>query len=335
MTDQTSPDSGARAWLWRVLTGIPRSHHSHGSAGQSSCSRARGLATPLHLASLHGKNVPPFAPLVPSLGGSWFSQNKHIMGLPENRGHGANPETGHFLLCSLFSSGDEGLAASKGHSLWCVSWPSSCPAGGWMPTSPGSRHEQISGESQRPLLTVPCSWWTIWAREPGKSALQCGIRPCEPSSPGLWVRHPHALGRGEPADTRRGGAGEPPALGSPPPPSPALSLHMHKPALLRRGVGGGRTERASGACCPLTLQLEDPIGLSKSRRAVQWNPELGRWAWFHLSPWALLLVTVHQNHQKQVSASQWGRQTEASVVFLWPLNTVGALKLLITLQKLI
>ena len=55
-------------------------------------------------------------------------------------------------------------------------------------------------------------------------------------------------------------------------PEPAHAQTCPPPA---EGGGGGHTERASGACCPLTLQLEDPIGLSKSRRAVQWNPELG------------------------------------------------------------
>lgn len=87
---------------------------------------------------------------------------------------------------------------------------------------------------------------------------------------------PPCIGQGgDPADTRRGGAGEPPALGSPLSPSPAVSLHMHKPALFQ-GVEG-HTERASGACCPLALQLEDPIGsLRESRRAVQWKPDRGR-----------------------------------------------------------
>ena len=79
---------------------------------------------------------------------------------------------------------------------------------------------------------------------------------------------------GDQQTPREEGLASPLPWARPSPPSPALSLHMHKPALLQ-GVEG-HAERASGACCPLTLQLEDPIGLSESRRAVQWNPEHGR-----------------------------------------------------------
>nr|CAI9695955.1 unnamed protein product [Rangifer tarandus platyrhynchus] len=93
MTDPAVPDSRACAWSWRVLTGIPMSHHSRCPVGQSSCSPAWGLAMPLLHASLRGEDLPPLTPLVSSLGGSCFSENKYILGLPENRGRGANPET--------------------------------------------------------------------------------------------------------------------------------------------------------------------------------------------------------------------------------------------------
>ena len=86
MTDPTVPDSRAGAWSWRVLPGIPTSHHSHCPGGRSSCA-------PLLHASPRGEDLPPFTPLVSSLGGNCFSQNKYILGLPENRGRGASPET--------------------------------------------------------------------------------------------------------------------------------------------------------------------------------------------------------------------------------------------------
>lgn len=82
-----------------------------------------------------------------------------------------------------------------------------------MPTPPGSRHERISGESQRPLLTFPC--------RDGRSELRSRERvPFNVASDPVSPPHqdsgfgPPCVGQGEPADTRRGGAGEPPALGS-------------------------------------------------------------------------------------------------------------------------
>lgn len=47
--------------------------------------------------------------------------------------------------------------------------------------------------------------------------------PMSPFSPGLWAWTSLALGRGAPANTRRGGAGEPGALGLSPIPSTECS----------------------------------------------------------------------------------------------------------------